>query len=68
MDSKQLDILVCPICKGKLQFFKEQNQLCCKACQLGFPIEDRVPVMLESRANTLKDLSSKNKSKTQQAK
>ena len=48
MDSKLLDILVCPICKGKLIYHKSANELICKAERLAFPIRDGIPVMLES--------------------
>jgi uncharacterized protein YbaR (Trm112 family) len=53
MDSKLLDILVCPICKGKLIYRKSANELICKAERLAFPIRDGIPVMLESEARVL---------------
>lgn len=53
MDSKLLDILVCPICKGKLIYHKSANELICKAERLAFPIRDGIPVMLENEARTL---------------
>ncbi len=53
MDRKLLDILVCPICKGPLQFRKEQNELVCKADKLAYPIRDDIPVMLEDEARRL---------------
>jgi tetraacyldisaccharide 4'-kinase len=53
MDKKLLDILVCPLCKGKLVYKKEQKELICKADRLAFPIEDGIPVMLEDEARKL---------------
>ena len=40
MDSKLLDILVCPLCKGPLLYRKPQAELVCKPCRLGYPIKD----------------------------
>lgn len=53
MDRKLLDILVCPICKGPLQYRKEENELVCKADRLAYPIRDEIPVMLEDEARKL---------------
>lgn len=50
MDTRLLDILVCPICKGSLQYDRPQSQLVCKADQLAFPVRDGIPVMLEEEA------------------
>lgn len=54
MQAHLLEILVCPLCKGKLTFHKEEQQLICKADKLAFPIRDGIPVMLESEATPLK--------------
>jgi len=53
MDTRLLDILVCPICKGPLVYRKAENELVCKADRLGFPIRDDIPVMLEEEARKL---------------
>lgn len=50
MDSRLLEILVCPLCKGPLQFDRAQQRLCCPADRLGFPVRDGIPVMLEDEA------------------
>lgn len=50
MDSKLLDILACPLCKGPLLYKKAESELICKPCRLGFPIKDDIPVMLEDEA------------------
>jgi tetraacyldisaccharide 4'-kinase len=53
MDSRLLDILVCPICKGPLAYRAPQGELICKADRLAFPIRDGIPVMLEDEARKL---------------
>lgn len=53
MDSKLLDILVCPVCKGPLLYRKPEQELVCKADRLAFPIRDGIPVMLEDEARKL---------------
>ncbi|HXK55518.1 MAG: Trm112 family protein [Gammaproteobacteria bacterium] len=53
MDRKLLDILVCPICKGKLTYQKRANELICPVDRLAYPIRDGIPVMLEEEAREL---------------
>jgi uncharacterized protein YbaR (Trm112 family) len=45
-----LDILVCPLCKGLLEYRRDTQELVCKADRLAYPIRDGIPVMLESDA------------------
>ncbi|MBN1295104.1 MAG: Trm112 family protein [Candidatus Latescibacteria bacterium] len=45
-----LDILVCPISKGKLEYDEKQNVLICQDSRLKYPIEDDIPIMLPERA------------------
>lgn len=52
-DTKLLDILACPVCKSKLNFDKENNELICKADRIAFAIKDDIPVMLENEARQL---------------
>ncbi|WP_444998314.1 Trm112 family protein [Aliikangiella sp. IMCC44359] len=53
MDSKLLDILVCPLCNSKLSFIKEEKQLLCKFDRLSFPFDEDIPVLLPERATSL---------------
>ncbi|RLA06199.1 MAG: Trm112 family protein [Gammaproteobacteria bacterium] len=53
MDSKLLNILACPLCKGALTYKKNQSELICKADKLGFKIEDDIPIMLINQARKL---------------
>lgn len=49
-DKKLLEIVACPVCKGKLEYLKDEQLLVCKADKLAYPIEDGIPVLLENRA------------------
>ncbi len=50
MDTRLLELLVCPICKGPLEHLREQRELVCHADRLAFPVRDGIPVMLEAEA------------------
>jgi len=53
MDKKLLDILVCPVCKGRLYYDKAAAELICRVDRLAYPIRDEIPVMLEDEARKL---------------
>lgn len=53
MDTKLLDILACPVCKGELVYNKKANELICKLDRLAYPIKDDIPVMLVEEARKL---------------
>jgi len=53
MDPRLLEILVCPLCKGPLDYRKEAAELICKPCRLAFPIRDDIPIMIEDEARQL---------------
>jgi len=53
MDKTLLEILVCPVCKGKLGWHRDQQELWCRADKLAYRIEDNIPIMLESEARKL---------------
>ena len=55
MDTRLLDILVCPICKGRLHLDRALAKLICKADRLAYPIRDGIPIMLENEASKLDD-------------
>lgn len=50
MDSRLIDMLVCPLCKGPLKYDRKAAELICRADRLAFPIRDDIPVMLEEEA------------------
>jgi uncharacterized protein YbaR (Trm112 family) len=53
MDSRLLEILVCPICKGPLDYRKSAQELVCRPCRLAYAVHDDIPVMLEDEARKL---------------
>jgi len=53
VDKKLLEILVCPLCKGPLEYDRKAAELICKADRLAYPIRDDIPVMLEEEARKL---------------
>ena len=50
MDHRLLEIVACPICKGKLSFDQKNNELVCKFDKVAYPIKEGIPVLLESEA------------------
>ncbi|HET9122719.1 MAG TPA: Trm112 family protein [Acidiferrobacteraceae bacterium] len=55
MDKKLLEILVCPSCKGPLQYQRATDELICRADRLAYPVRDEIPVMLEEEARRISD-------------
>ncbi len=53
MDTRLIELLVCPVCKGPLQRPAQSQLLICPADRLGLPIRDGIPVMLENEAVAL---------------
>ena len=53
MDARLLEILVCPLCKGPLDYLKDEQELVCKGDRLAYPIRDGIPVMLDEEARAL---------------
>ncbi|NYT45031.1 Trm112 family protein [Alcaligenaceae bacterium] len=53
MESRLLEILVCPLCKGPLHHDRDRQELICRPDQLAYPIRDGIPVMLEDEARDL---------------
>lgn len=50
MDHRLLEIVACPVCKGKLNFNKEQNELICQFDRLAYPVREGIPVLLTTEA------------------
>ena len=53
MEKKFLDILVCPVTKGKLEYKPELQELWSRQAKLAYPIKDGIPYMLETEAREL---------------
>ncbi|MEY8214750.1 MAG: Trm112 family protein [Colwellia sp.] len=52
-DTKLMEILACPVCKGKLEYNKEKQELICQFDKLAYAIDNDIPVLLESEARNL---------------
>ena len=55
MDSKLLELLVCPVTKGPLTYDREKQELISRSARLAYSVRDGLPVMLENEARTLTD-------------
>ena len=53
LDSKLLELLVCPVSKATLTYRKDLDELWCRASGLAYPIRDGIPVMLADEAREL---------------
>ncbi|MFM7343272.1 MAG: Trm112 family protein [Betaproteobacteria bacterium] len=53
MDKRLLELLVCPVTKGHLEYDREQQELISRSARLAYPIRDGMPVMLEAQARVL---------------
>lgn len=53
VDPKLLEILVCPLTKGPLDYDRERQELISRAARLAFPIRDGIPIMLSDEARRL---------------
>ncbi|UYG08897.1 Trm112 family protein [Halomonas sp. M4R1S46] len=53
MDKELLAMLVCPLCKGKLKYDREAQELICRFDGLAYPVRDGIPVMLPEEARAL---------------
>ncbi len=55
MDTKLIELLVCPVTKGPLTLNSERQELISKSARLAYPIRDGIPILLETQARTLSD-------------
>ena len=55
MDTKLLELLVCPVTKGSLEFNRERQELVSRSARLAYPVRDGIAVLLENEARTLTD-------------
>ncbi|HEY7457279.1 MAG TPA: Trm112 family protein [Xanthobacteraceae bacterium] len=53
IDPKLLEILVCPLTKGTLEYDRERQELISRAAKLAYPIRDGIPIMLPEEARKL---------------
>ncbi|SIQ68998.1 hypothetical protein SAMN05880590_106232 [Rhizobium sp. RU35A] len=55
VDPKLLDLLVCPLGKGRLTLNRQTNELISESARLAYPIRDGIPIMLVSEARRIED-------------
>ena len=55
MDSKLLELLVCPVTKGPLTYDREKQVLTSHSARLAYPIRDGIPIMLPEEARRLEE-------------
>lgn len=55
MDTKLLELLVCPVTKGPLTWNADKQELSSRSARLAYPVRDGIPVLLEDEARTLSD-------------
>ena len=53
IDPRLLEILVCPVTKGPLEYDREKNELISRSANLAYPIRDGIPIMLPEEARQL---------------
>jgi uncharacterized protein len=53
MDPKLLELLVCPVTKGPLDYDRERQELISRSARLAYPIRDGIPVLLENEARAV---------------
>lgn len=53
VDPRLLEVLVCPVTRGKLIYDRERQELVSNGAKLAFPIRDGVPIMLPEEARVL---------------
>jgi uncharacterized protein YbaR (Trm112 family) len=63
VDSKLLEMLVCPVTKGPLIYDRQRQELVSKSARLAYPIRDGIPVMLEEEARRLEPAEYESKGK-----
>lgn len=55
MDTRLLELLVCPVTKGRLEFDREKQELISRSARLAYPVRDGIPILLEEEARPLTD-------------
>jgi hypothetical protein len=53
VDPKLLEILVCPLTKGPLEFDAARQELISRSAKLAYPIRDGIPIMLPEEARKI---------------
>jgi hypothetical protein len=55
VDPRLLEILVCPVTRGPLEYDRDKGELISRSARLAYPVRDGAPVMLPEEARELAD-------------
>jgi uncharacterized protein len=55
IDPRLLEILVCPLTKGPLEYDRANNELISRKAGLAYPVRDGIPIMLPEEARQLEE-------------
>jgi uncharacterized protein YbaR (Trm112 family) len=55
MDTRLLELIVCPVTKGPLEYQREKQELISRSARLAYPVRDGIPILLETEARPLTD-------------
>ncbi|MBC7707258.1 MAG: Trm112 family protein [Rhodoferax sp.] len=55
MDTRLLELLVCPVTKGPLDYDREHQELLSRSARLAYPVRDGIPILLENEARVMRD-------------
>jgi hypothetical protein len=53
LPDKLLAVLVCPKCRGDLEYREKESALLCHHCKLRYAIRDGIPILLIDEATPL---------------
>lgn len=53
LDSHLLEIVACPLCKGKLHYDKQRDELICKVDRLAYAIDEGIAVLISEKARSI---------------
>jgi uncharacterized protein YbaR (Trm112 family) len=55
MDTRLLELLVCPVTKGPLEYDRDKQELTSRSARLAYPVRDGIPILLEGEARAMTD-------------
>ena len=55
MDTRLLELLVCPVTKGPLEYDRDHQELLSRSARLAYPVRDGIPILLENEARVMRD-------------
>ena len=55
IDTRLLELLVCPVTKGPLEYDRARQELRSRSARLAYPVRDGIPILLENEARAMTD-------------